>query len=126
VAHWRLDGQLLKLCNCPTFGACDTYCLVAPQGSCESILAMRIQSGHFGGVVLDGLAWSAVIRWPGTFYRGNGTMDLYVDEAASPDQRRCLGQIIGGEAGGTFFAVLRAVVPTIHGPHYLPIQLELG
>jgi hypothetical protein len=86
---------------------------------------MRIQSGHFGDVVLDGLAWSAVIRWPGTFYDGNGTMELYVDEAASPDQRRCLGQIVGGEAGGTFFAVLRAVVTTIYGPHYLPIQLEL-
>lgn len=124
MARWRVAGEFLKLCNCPTICSCDTSGAVAPQGSCESVLVMRIRMGHFEAVVLDGLTWSAVIRWPGTFYDGNGTMELYVDETASSEQRRCLEQILGGNVGGPFFEVLNAVTTTTHGPYFLPIKLE--
>jgi hypothetical protein len=125
VARWRLSGSFLKICNCPAICACDTYRAPAPQGKCESVLAMQIEAGQFEDVVLDRLAWVAAIHWPGTFYEGNGAMELFVDEAATLEQRRALSQIVLGEAGGSFFDVLRAVMTTIHGPRYLPIQLDI-
>ena len=85
---------------------------------------MHIVEGHYDNLRLDGLRWAAVAHWPGALHEGNGSLELFVDEGASEEQRQALLQILSGQAGGTLFEILASVVSEVKGVHFLPIQFE--
>lgn len=121
---WRMKGQYLKNCNCVASCPCDTVGVPVPGPGCEAVVGMHITEGNFDGVPLDGLNWAAVAYFPGALHEGNGSIEAFIDERANEAQRNALGQILTGQAGGTFFEIIASIVSTMHGPHFVPIQLE--
>jgi hypothetical protein len=120
-----MKGQYLKNCNCLPSCPCDTLGFPAPNDNCEGVIAMNVQEGSFDGTDLTGTKWAVIVWWPGALHEGNGTVEVFIDESASDDQRAALGQIISGEAGGPLFEIFASIVTTVHGPHFVPIELEM-
>ncbi len=59
----------------------------------------------------SGSAFAA--KWPKAIHEGNGTVCLFVDEKASPEQRDALLQIGSGQAGGLPFEILATTFDTL-------------
>ncbi|GBD13631.1 hypothetical protein HRbin24_01664 [bacterium HR24] len=124
MAQWLMRGQYLKNCNCLPSCPCDTIGVPAPNAFCEGVVAMEIVEGHYDGLPLDGLRWAVVAHWPGAIHAGNGTVELFIDERADPQQRQALLQVLSGQAGGTLFEIMASVVQEVVGPHFVPIHFE--
>lgn len=124
MPSWKMKGQYIKNCNCLASCPCDTIGVPAPNKSCEGVVAMNIQEGHFDGVSLNGLKWAATVHWPGALHEGNGTLEAFLDERANEKQRDALVKILTGQAGGTLFEILSQIVTTIHGPHFVKITFD--
>ena len=121
--NWRMKGEYLKNCNCAPGCPCDFW---APptHHKCEGMCAMRIERGHFGPVELDGLIWAGAYHWPGPLHEGKGTLQPYVLDTATPEQRNGLLTIMSGQAGNAWFQVLASVVSTVLEPKFVPIEFE--
>ena len=72
-----------------------------------------------------------MLQWPGPIHEGNGTMQLIIDENASPEQRNALQRIMTGEDTAdmaTFWWVFSAMCPnkleTIYKPISITIDME--
>ena len=48
--------------------------------------------------------------WPGNFFGGQGTARLYLDDQASPDQRRELEAVFSRQRGGLLEGLMGAVI----------------
>jgi hypothetical protein len=64
--------------------------------------------------------------WPGDFWAGNGTARLYLDDRATPDQRRELEAIFGGKKGGPMEPVVAGLVTKFLPAQTVPIAVEWG
>jgi hypothetical protein len=124
MPDWRMKGHYLKNCNCLPSCPCDTTGFPAPHNNCEGAVGMLIEEGHFDGIDLSGCKWAATVYWPGALHDGNGTMEAFIDEGASEEQRDALGQILSGGAGGTFFEIIASIITTLHGPYFVPIDFK--
>jgi hypothetical protein len=124
MADWQMKGNYLKNCSCVPSCPCDTYGYPAPHEFCEGVVGMQVTEGHFDDVDLAGTKWAVIVHWPKALHEGNGTAEVLIDEGASDEQRNALGQILSGEVGGPFFEIVKAIVTTLHGPHFLPIDFE--
>ena len=122
--EWRMKGQYVKNCNCIATCPCDTVGRPYPDPGCEGMAGMHIVEGHFGSVRLDGLNWVAAYHWPGALHEGNGTLQAFVDERATAEQRDALLRILSGQNGGTFFEILASIITTMHEPQFVPIHFE--
>lgn len=120
---WSIEGPWFKNCNCDPGCPCD-FNADPTHGYCEGMVGMRIDSGHFGDVPLDGLTWASVVHWDGPIHHGDGHVQPIVDETASEEQRQALLTIMSGGAGGTIFEIFAAVCPHVHDPLFLPIEFE--
>jgi hypothetical protein len=67
---------------------------------------MNILEGQYEDISLSGLKWALLYKWPGPLHEGNGTLQPFIDVQADARQRQALLQILGGQAGGGFFAIL--------------------
>jgi len=117
---WNVSGQSLELCNCKML----CPCWLGPEGEvdqgwCGGAFAFDIREGNSDGVDLRGTQVVIAGEWPGNFFAGSGTLRIYVDEAASDDQRRELGAIFGGDKGGHLAGLWDAVMTK-----KLPIRIE--
>jgi len=119
-----MKGQYIKNCNCITGCPCDTMGSPHPEKGCEGMAGMHISEGAFGQVALDGLTWVVVYSWPGALHEGNGSMQPYIDENASDEQRSALLTILSGHAGNAWFEVLFSIIRTVHEPQFVPITWE--
>jgi hypothetical protein len=123
AATWQMKGNYLKACSCAPGCPCDFW---APPTHtlCEGIIAMRIEEGNFASVPLKGLVWAGAFHWPGPLHLGNGTLQPYVDERATPAQRDGLLTILSGKAGGAWFEVVSSLVSKVLQPKFVPIKFE--
>jgi hypothetical protein len=124
--EWELRGPEVATCNCD-FGCPCQFNALPTHGDCRAAVGMRIDSGHFGNIRLDGLKWAAVAAWPGPIHEGNGEIFPIVDVAADARQREALLTIMsGGETDpmATFFAVFTAMCSKVHEPVFRPIVFE--
>lgn len=121
---WRMKGQYLKNCNCIATCPCDTVGVPYPGPGCEGLNGMHIVRGNFGKVKLDGLNWAVMYRWPGALHDGNGTVQPFIDQRATQEQRNALLQILSGKAGGTWFQVVASIVSTVLEPQFVPITFR--
>lgn len=122
MPEWRMKGQYIKNCNCIAFCPCDADGDPSPDNFCKAIIAMQIQEGRFGDADLGGLHWAIAVDFPGPLYEGNGTVEYYVDERGSAEQRDALTQIVTGKAGGAWFEIIATVAPHIAGTHVAPFE----
>ena len=120
---WSIEGPWYKNCNCDPGCPCD-FNQAPTHGQCEGIIAMRIDSGRYGDVSLDGVKFAGAAWWPGRIDEGDDHIVPIIDEAASEEQRNAILTLLSGQAGGTLFEIFSAVCPHVQDPVVAPIEFE--
>ena len=87
--------------------------------------AWRINRGSYGKVSLNGLGLGFALRFPEEMHKGNGTLAVFVDQKATPQQREALLQIASGKAGGLPFEVFPALVTNFLDPQFVSFQFKV-
>jgi hypothetical protein len=125
MAEWTMTGLYFKSCNCEAGCPCD---FMSPPSyhHCEGVLGMKVESGTFDDVSLDGVKWAVAYHWPGPLHEGNGTVKPYFDPSTSPEQLGALGQILTGQVGGKWWEVIASIVTTVKDPVIAPIDFEIS
>jgi hypothetical protein len=96
---YHLEGRLLEVCNCNVL--CPCWIGEDPdKGTCDTIVAWRIDKGTVDGVSVGGNTLAAVAHIPGNILQGNWTAAIFVDENASEEQEKALLKVYTGQAGG--------------------------
>jgi hypothetical protein len=125
MAEWSMSGTYFKSCNCDPGCPCD-FMSEPTHHECTGVIGMKVDHGQFDGVSLDGAKWAVAYHWPGPLHEGNGTVKPYFDPSTSPEQLNALGQILTGQAGGSWFEVVASIVTTVKDPAIVPIDFEVS
>jgi len=120
---WRIKGENLSTCNCDWGCPCQ-FNAKPTHGTCEALVGFRIHEGNFGDLDMSNVLFAAAAKWPGALHEGNGTIQLIIDEKASPEQRSALLALASGKNGGAFFEIISAVCPNVLQPIYTSIAFE--
>ena len=118
---WHLSGTVFIACNCD-YGCPCNFNAPPTTGVCEGSWTWQVAEGRYGGVALDGLAFTVSVKWPGAIHEGNGEAVVLVDERAGEAEREAIASLVGGAVGGPW-GVLGWTWPTVHGP--FPVQYEI-
>jgi len=97
---WHMTGQLIEACSCKALCPCVLGPAEPDQGWCSGALTFVVQEGASDGVNLGGRTVVWLIDLPKDFLRGNGTVRIYIDDAADARQRLELETIFSGKKGG--------------------------
>jgi hypothetical protein len=120
---YRLEGDLLEVCNCNVL--CPCWIGEDPDpGFCESALAYRIVRGDVDGLDVGGVVMATVAHIPGNVFEGGWRRQLYVDTGASDAQAAALVAVMTGQHGGPM-ADLAALVDENLPPARAPIVFDL-
>lgn len=126
MTDWAIHGLEIVNCNCDPGCPCQ-FSQLPSDGTCEAMLAFRIDKGNYGDTQLDGLLAAAIYKWPGPIHEGNGEMQLIIDERATAAQQAALGAIMTGQDTAEFatmFYVFNAMCTTKHETLSAPISLS--
>jgi hypothetical protein len=123
--NWVIEADYLQACNCDYGCPCE-FSAPPTLGYCEGLGAWRINRGKYGDVRLDGLGLGFAARWPKALHEGNGTVCLFFDEKATPEQRAALLQIASGKAGGLPFEILATTFSKVLEPRYVRFQFNFN
>lgn len=105
---YHLEGRLLEVCNCKVL--CPCWIGEDPDnGTCDTIVAWRIDKGTVEGVDVGGNTIAAVAHVPGNILQGNWTAAIYIDDQASPTQEAALLKVYTGQAGGPVADLARLI-----------------
>lgn len=124
MKKWSFDADYLQTCNCDYGCPCE-FSAPPTTGSCEGLGAWRIERGKYDNLSLDGLGLGFAAKWPKAIHEGNGTVCLFIDEKASPEQRTALIEIGSGQAGGLPFEILVTTFSTFLEPRFVPFDFKL-
>lgn len=95
--YWKISGQLEEACKCNA--ACPCWFGAKPTNmNCGGQLVYMITKGMYGNVALDNLSFARMAQSPDgksmMETSGNWVFDyLYIDEKATPEQRKALEAI---------------------------------
>ena len=96
---YQLEGRLLEVCDCRVL--CPCWIGEDPDnGTCDSLLAYRFDTGMIDGVDVAGRTLALVSHIPGNILAGNIRVAVYLDEGASDAQERALLEVYTGKLGG--------------------------
>ncbi len=96
---YQLEGQLLEVCTCNVL--CPCWIGEDPDGgTCDGVVAYRIERGVIDGVDVSGLALAQTNHIPGNLLQGNMRVALFVDARATPEQAEALVKAFTGQLGG--------------------------
>jgi hypothetical protein len=124
---WYIEGVEVSNCNCDYACPCQFESPRPTHGHCRGFAAVRIDKGHFGDVVLDGLCAALLYGWPGPIFQGNGECQAVVDQRADDKQRAALAAIVYGKEtreGATHWWVYTAMSSTVHPPLFEPFEFD--
>ena len=125
--QWQMRGLGYEFCNCDYGCGCNFGGFPnSKDGSCRALVGMHIQAGKAGTVDLSGVKCAAVIVWPKAIHEGNGTLAVFIDERATPQQREALLTICSGKAGGLPFEILAVTITKVLDPIFAPIEFNLN
>ena len=120
---YHLEGRLLEVCNCNVL--CPCWIGEDPDnGTCDTIVAWRVDKGTIDGVDVGGLTIAAVAHVPGNILQGNWTAAIFVDEHASKAQEEALLKVYTGKAGGPV-ADLAKLIGTVVSVERAPIRFDV-
>jgi hypothetical protein len=122
---WNIEADFLQACNCDYGCPCE-FSAPPTKGFCEGMGAWRISQGKYGDVKLDGLGVGFAAYWPKAIHEGGGTVCLFFDERANPQQREALLNICSGQAGGMPFEILVTTFSKILDPQYVPFKFNFN
>ena len=115
---WNMSGQLTEFCSCKLMCPCWLGPTPVPdQGWCSGAILYDIEQGQIDEIDVGGRKVVLAADWPGNFFGGHGTARLYLDDQASPDQRRELEAVFSGQKGGLLEGLMGAVIA-----QWLPAQ----
>jgi hypothetical protein len=99
--NWHIAGDWFDNCSCAVACPC-TFAQAPDNDYYEFVLFWHINKGHYGGVVLDDLAFVRVGRFDGDLWAAKvkGEFGIFIDESASDAQAEALMTIFGGRTGG--------------------------
>lgn len=123
--QWSLEADYIQACNCDYGCPCE-FSAPPTRGFCEGTGAWRIVKGNFGDLALDGLGVGFAAHWPKAIHEGGGTLALFIDERATPEQRAAILTICSGKAGGLPFEILAHTFTKVLDPVFAPIRFELN
>jgi hypothetical protein len=122
---WRIEADYLESCNCE-FGCPCNFSGFPTGGRCEALVGYHIRNGNYGAVPLAGRDFIYAASWPRAIHEGGGTLRVYIDERASPEQRAALTEITYGRAGGTgCFPVFSATMRHVLDPQFVPVKIDV-
>lgn len=127
MIDWYVEGASFGNCNCDYSCPCQ-FELRPTHGHCRGFQVVRIESGHFGDVALDGLCAAVFYAWPGPIFEGGGAMQAVVDERADERQRRALVTILHGgetEEAKTHWWVFHAMSTIVHEPLFRSFAFDV-
>lgn len=127
MTPWNVKIDEFVVCNC-SYGCPCQFSAPPTYGSCEAVAGFHITEGHYGKTDLSGVKMAAVLQWPGAIHEGGGSLEAIVDEKATDAQREAGLKIMTGqdtEPMATMFSVYTAMSPTIHEPHFAPIDFTI-
>jgi hypothetical protein len=127
MAYWEFKGRELVNCTCE-YGCNCQFNALPDKGHCHAVAAIQIDQGKHGDTPLDGLAITALFKWPGAIHEGRGEALAFVDKRANDAQRDALLKIMTGQDTDPFatvFAVFAATIETMHEPVFADIDFEV-
>jgi hypothetical protein len=122
---WQISGQYHETCSCDYVCPCILGQMAVPptKGTCTFAMAMKIESGTFGAISLDGLGFIVLGLTPEAMGKGNWSIGLIVDQRATSEQRDAITTLASGSAGGPL-AGLSGLIGTFLGVEFAPITFE--
>jgi hypothetical protein len=128
VRRWEVCGSYFEACNCEAICPCRSVGGRrggrSTEGLCQFALSWRIDEGYAPEVELGGFAVVLAGFYFDDEAKSPWLVVLYVDEQASPAQRRWLADIFLGRAGGTTFRNFAAAIGEVHAVRPARIELE--
>ena len=128
--EWTIQGTDIVNCNCECGCPCQ-FSRLPTHGFCQASIFAHVDTGTFGGEPLDGLNFGVVVAWPGPIHKGNGTMQVIVDQRANAAQRAALESIAQGKASdpgklawSIYGAMTSTFLPTLARPIDLTFDYE--
>jgi len=99
---YRLRGSYLESCNCDFACPCSSSNLVAAAtyDRCRVLLAFHVGEGDVDGVDVGGKTVAILADAPKQMTDGGWRVGVFVDAAASEEQRGKLLSVFSGEQGG--------------------------
>ena len=124
-AQWFIKGKWLEYCSCDYGCPCESMAQPT-RGSCDGVVAMHVDEGHYGNVRLDNINIVATFFFPRAIHHGGGQMQPILDHTTTPEQREAVFKILSGEGHppGTIFQIFSVIVAQLHEPQFLPITFE--
>jgi hypothetical protein len=120
---YHLEGRLLEVCNCRVL--CPCWIGEDPDnGTCDTIVAWRVDKGTVDGVDVGGNTIAAVAHIPGNILAGNWSAAIYVDDKASQAQEAALLKVYTGQAGGPV-ADLAKLIGNVVSVERAPIRFDV-
>jgi hypothetical protein len=120
-----IECDYMESCNCD-FGCTCNFSGLPNFGRCEALVGYHIRRGRHGGLQLDNLDFIYAASWPRAIHQGDGTMCVYITERASEDQRRAIGDIAYGRAGGNGpYVVFAGTMRYKLDPEIVPIDMHV-
>lgn len=130
LTEWAMQGTEMANCNCDCGCPCQ-FSRLPTHGDCRALVFVQIDRGHFGDVPLDGLRWGVLAAWPGPIHKGNGRLQVIVDDRATAEQRAAIEAVAHGketDPGTVVWAVFASMVteflPTLSSPIDMTIDYE--
>lgn len=121
---YHLEGRLLEVCNCNVL--CPCWIGEDPDhGTCDTIIAWRIDKGAVDGVEVGGNTIAAVAHIPGNILAGHWRAAIFVDRNASAAQEQALLKVFTGQAGGPV-ADLAALIGEVVAVERAPIRFTVN
>ena len=119
---YTLKGTWYESCSCKVVCRCNFGPAEPDQGWCSGMLGFAVESGESSGVDLAGARFVLHAELPGDFLGGMDKARVYLDQAASDEQRAEVDALVKGQRGG----VLEGVAGMIR--EFLPsktVRLEI-
>ncbi len=113
TTKWNFEAEFIQSCNCD-YGCPCNFNGYPTHGNCHALNAYRIREGKFGNTRLDGVRFAQGLGWPKAIHEGNGTGALYIDPAATSEQRKAVEAIVSGGHGGGVFEVFPKTLTKTH------------
>ncbi len=119
---YQLEGSLLEICSCNVM--CPCWVGEDPTGgSCDGVLAWRVDSGTVEGVDVAGFKLALLVHIPGNALNGNWRAVIYVDDQSTPQQEEAMLNLFTGKLGGPV-ADLAGLVGEVTAVERAPIAFD--
>ncbi len=121
---YRVKLHHIECCNC-NHGCNCQFVGIPNEGKCEFLVGFEGIEGAYGDIDLAGLRFVIACKYPGAIHEGQGTVVLFVDESARPEQIDALTAILTGKAGGMPWEALAGTVASLNGPIRARIEMNV-